>query len=198
MRLHKHLAAGLGALTLTAGLSLAGAGTADAVQAHGCGSSTSPILVSHPISLTVDGTTLGQLYLGYFGDCKGVYAEIHWNYGPSSPVAGTQTSSEIDVYHMEGTLYVEGESKDALLKTSFRLDHPDGSYTTSPIMDIHTDLHGNKYAPPLLFKPDVDLTVYRTDPTWAQSARCVNNHIWGNWHTFSNGGWGSGRYGGCN
>uniref|UniRef100_A0AAU2VGE6 Uncharacterized protein n=1 Tax=Streptomyces sp. NBC_00003 TaxID=2903608 RepID=A0AAU2VGE6_9ACTN len=58
--------------------------------------------MSHPISLTADGNTLGALYLGYFGDCKGVYAEIHWNYGPSSPVAATDKTSEIDIYHVEG------------------------------------------------------------------------------------------------
>lgn len=129
-----------------------------------------------------------------------MYAEIHWQYGPSSPSpANNDTGApEVDVYHVEGSVYVEGENKDALKKTSFRLDHPDGSFTTSPIMDIHTDMNGRQYAPPLKFLPDVDLTVYRTNYKWEQSTRCANNHIWGNWHTFSDGGWGSGRYGGCN
>jgi hypothetical protein len=135
MRIHKKLAVGFSALTIAAGVSMTGAGSASAVDAHDCGSSTSPILVSHPISLTVDGTTPGRLDLGYFGDYEGVYAETHWQYGPSSP---------------------PGEQR-----------HP-------------------------------ELTVYRTNYKWQQSTRCANNHIWGNWHTFSDGGWGSGRYGGCN
>ncbi|MFJ9518139.1 hypothetical protein ACIRPK_07725 [Kitasatospora sp. NPDC101801] len=199
MRIARKFGAGIGTLLLTASLSTAGAGSANAVQATGCGSSTSPILVSHPVSLMADKVKLGELYLGYFGDCKGVYAEIHWNYGAPSPVApdaGGQGAQAM--FHVEGTLYVEGENKDALLKTNFRLDHPDGSYTTSPIMNIYTNLAGKAYAAPLKFLPDVDLTVYKTDYRWSQSTLCANKHIWGNWHTFSDGGWGSGRYGDCN
>ncbi|MFJ9907628.1 hypothetical protein ACIRVK_32875 [Streptomyces sp. NPDC101152] len=158
---------------------MTGAGSASAVEAHNCGSSTSPILESHPISLTVDGTTLGQLYPGYFGDCKGVHAEIHWQYGPSSPSpANNDTGApEVDVYHVEGSVYVEGENKDALKKTSFRPDHPDGSFTTSPIMDIHTDLNGRQYAPPLKFLPDVDLIVYRTNQVGAVHAVREQPHL---------------------
>ncbi|MER7844155.1 hypothetical protein ABTZ03_09420 [Kitasatospora sp. NPDC096077] len=154
---------------------------------------------SHPVSLMADNVKLGELYLGYFGDCKGVDAEIHWNYGAPSPTApDVGDNGQVDVFHVEGTLYVEGENKDGLKPVSFRLDHPDGSFTTSPIMDIHTNMAGQAYAPPLKFLPDVDLTVYKTDYRWRQTTLCGNKHIWGNWHTFSDGGWGSGRYGDCN
>jgi hypothetical protein len=199
MRFTRRLAATLGALALTAGLSMAGAGTAGAVQAQRCGATTPPILVSHPVSIMDNDNRLGQLYLGYFADCKGVYAEIHWQYGPTTPIATNEQTGQtaMDVYRPEGTIYVEGENKDPLLKKSFRLDHLDGSYTTSPIMDIHTNLAGGKYAPPLKFLPDVDLTVYATDSSWHQSTDCANKHMWGNWHTFSDGGWGSGIYLSC-
>ncbi|MFJ4185211.1 hypothetical protein [Kitasatospora sp. NPDC089509] len=199
MRVLGRIAAGVSTLALAAGLSMAGAGSAGAVEARNCGSSTKPILVSHPVSLMADKVKLGELYLGYFGDCKGVYAEIHWNYGAPSPTApDAGGNGQVDVFHVEGTLYVEGENKDGLKPVSFRLDHPDGSFTTSPIMDIHTNMAGQAYAPPLKFLPDVDLTVYKTDYRWRQTTLCGNKHIWGNWHTFSDGGWGTGRYGDCN
>ncbi|MEY9877495.1 hypothetical protein ABH931_007019 [Streptacidiphilus sp. MAP12-33] len=198
MRITKKLAAGVAGLAMVAGVSLAGAGSASANTAVGCGTSTAPILVSHPVSIMDDGNRLGQLYLGYFADCKGVYAEIHWDFGPTAPVQPNQAGEGgMSVYRPAGTVYVEGENKDGFPGTTFAKDHLDGTFTTSPIEDIHHNRWGGTYAAPLKFLPDVDLTVYETDTGWHQSTNCTNKHMWGNWHTFSDGGWGSGIYLSC-
>ncbi|SEP53813.1 hypothetical protein [Amycolatopsis saalfeldensis] len=197
MHITKKLMVGVAGLALTAGLSVTGAGTASANTAQNCGATTAPITVSHPVSIMDNDNRLGILYLGYFGDCKGVYAEIHWNFGPSNPVPPNPAGEgEMDVYRPAGTVYVEGENKDGFPGTNFAKDHLDGTYTTSPIEDIHYNRWGGKYAPPLKFLPDVDLTVYRTDSDWTQHTDC-SKHMWGNWHTFSDGGWGSGIYLDC-
>jgi hypothetical protein len=176
------------ALCLAVGVGVAGAGSASAVPASGCGSSTSPILVSHPLTLstiTNIGGNLGVLYLGYFGDCRGVYAEIHWN----SPEASNPTTgaSWLDA-HVEGRVYLEDENSKMFGYVSFNTT-ANGGYTTSQVVTIDKDPNGNSYAAPKAFYPRVDLQVAQIDQAGGLSYGPHACYISGSSHTFSDGGW---------
>ncbi|MEY9941837.1 hypothetical protein ABH932_005811 [Streptacidiphilus sp. MAP5-52] len=183
------------AFALAVGLGVASSGTASAVTATGCGASSAPVLESHPVTIWADNTNLGQIYLGWFPDCKGVYAEIHWTYGPSTPFNDNAGNSQ-NVEHPQGRLYMNDPNGHAIAYTSFRLDHLDGSYTTTPVQSIYTNPAGQSYTNQKLFMPIVDLTNYSTDSEWHQNTTC-NKTIFGNDHNFNNGAWGSGNYGDC-
>lgn len=176
------------AFALAAGLGVAGTATAGAVPAGGCGSTTKPILVSHPLTLstiTNIGGDLGILYLGYFPDCRGVYAEIHWNSPEdSNPMTGARW---LDA-HVEGRVYLEDENSKMFGYVPFSLT-ANGSYTTSQVMTIDKDMNGNSYAPPKAFYPRVDLTVAQIDQVGGLTYGPHPCYISGNSHTFSDGGW---------
>ncbi|MFJ5228474.1 hypothetical protein ACIQBJ_01130 [Kitasatospora sp. NPDC088391] len=182
------------------GLALVGAGSAHAVGASGCGVSSGPVLESHPVTIRAGGTALGLVYLGWFPDCKGTYAEIHWNYGPSDPVPETSTQAGVDVFRPQGFLEMRDPNGAGIARINFNLDHLDGSYTTTPIQSIYTDPSGSWYTVDKIFEPVVRLTVYETSMDssgWYTSEPCNMSWIFGNNHNFNNGAWGSGNYGDC-
>lgn len=175
------------AFCLAAGVGVAGTSNANALPASGCGSSTPPILVSHPLTLTTItniGGNLGQLYLGYFPDCRGVYAEIHW----SSPEATTPAGVAWLDAHVEGNIYLEDENSNKFGYVPFSKT-ADGTYSTSQIVTIDKDPNGKNYAAPKTFFPRVDLRVAQIDQAGALSYGPHTCYISGSSHTFSDGGW---------
>src|SRR6266568_1423240 len=102
MSIRKSIAAAvIGGSILASSVALAA--PANAVKVTGCGDRARAVLVSHPVSLTHNGQTLGQLYLGYYSDCVGVYSEIHWNYGTNNGVDTTK-------WKVGGVVYLRDEN----------------------------------------------------------------------------------------
>ncbi|MER6075587.1 hypothetical protein ABT187_43825 [Streptomyces sp. NPDC001817] len=176
------------AFALAAGFGIASEGTASAVPAQNCGVKTSPIMVDHPLTLstiTNIGDDLGILYLGYFGDCRGVYAEIHWN---SPEGYNAYTGARWLDAHVEGRVYLEDENSKMFGYVPFNTT-ANGSYTTSVIETIDKDPNNNNYAAPKAFYPRVDLTVAQIDQYGGLTYGPHPCYISGNSHTFSDGGW---------
>ncbi|MFJ9900849.1 hypothetical protein ACIQPR_46780 [Streptomyces sp. NPDC091280] len=176
------------AFALAAGLGVAGASSAAAVPAQNCGARTQPVPVDYGLKLTTDnniGPKLGDLYLGYFGDCRGVYAEIRWD---TPEDRNLQTGAQWLDAHVEGSIYLEDENSKKFGYVPFALT-ANGSTTTSKIMTIDKDMDGNNYAAPKAFYPRVDLRVAQIDQAGGLTYGPHACYISGNSHTFSDGGW---------
>jgi hypothetical protein len=201
VKLRRFLACAGTMTMLAAGATWSTVSSASAYAASNCGVTAAPILVSHPV--TIDDSALGNLgviYLGYFSDCRGVYAEIHWdspegescNSDPYNPVCVSYLDARVS-----GRIYIDDENHSAFGYVSFD-KVADGTYTTSVVEQIDRDPWGTAYAPPKLFTPAVTLTVSQQDQAGGLTQQlCGPRTLVGNTHSFSSGGWGSGASAGC-
>ncbi|MEV6011937.1 hypothetical protein AB0M29_34620 [Streptomyces sp. NPDC051976] len=171
------------AFVLAASLGILGGGTADAVPAQGCGATTKPILASTPTPIhhdsMWDGTgTVGQLYLGYFADCRGVYAEIHWN--------NVKDIAQQNYLEVKGRVYLTDQTDRSFGYVSF--DHrATGQYDTSQIVTIDKDPSGAPYPAPKGFWPSVQLSMVIHEDAGASYTTCGPRVENGNGHDFSTG-----------
>ncbi|MFD8756253.1 hypothetical protein ACFV0O_35525 [Kitasatospora sp. NPDC059577] len=120
---------------------------------------------------------LGTLYLGYYTDCRQVYAEFHWN----------QNGSVVDLSNKVGYIRLDDEHPYAD-GSGWRYDRAysnanSGWWTSQPVPI-------DNYGAPKKFTPVLEIN-------HGSTALCNDWRMRGNWHTFSDGGNGSGAWGNC-
>ncbi|WP_042390223.1 hypothetical protein [Streptacidiphilus melanogenes] len=167
-----HLKKKFGALVATTMLA-AGLGTVTAPAAHAATCGSERVLASNVTTLkSTEGSTLGQLYLGYIPSCRMMYAEVHWddssvtNSGPGSIWISDQQGNQA------GKRYY-----------SDKYQGVSGSFWTSNLVAI--DQFGYRYSMPHVYASWLH-GVMKLPPF--VYPKCLTNHDFhGEWHDWYRG-----------
>ncbi|MEV6948385.1 hypothetical protein AB0N07_42000 [Streptomyces sp. NPDC051172] len=165
--------AGLAVATATAALVAIPTGAAHAAD---CGTYRIQLGNSVPVQYHYYGNTtdymkqfkVGDLYVGYYPNCRMAYAEIHWT-APNT--------------YFSGTVYLNDERNNSVGRVPFGTDNKSFSSSSLVSIDVPPYDQGSQYAYPKSFMASAIINGYIPDPSVDDCSTTVT----GNTHSFSNG-----------